>query len=142
MTVLNWLHRTTGQWRSERRYLFQPGTSSKATNLTTNFTVGVLDRSNEFRVEWEGQTSGTMDLRLEGDLLHRSRDYMGNGAHASKVQLLDEDTLLLLTSYDGLNFREEIRFLQNDVYRLRQTVGTDDNGVARIVGQYFEHRIL
>lgn len=142
MNILDWLHRSTGAWRSERRYLFQPCKNSKATDLTTDFTIGLLDRPNELRVEWQGQTSGIMDLRLEGDVLHRSRDYFGEGSHSSNVKLLDDDTLLLLTSYNGLDFREEIRFLQSDNYRLRQTVGTDENGLARIVGQYFEHRTL
>ena len=141
MTLLNWFHRCEGSWRSERRYLFKPTKSSKPSDMTTDFTIEPQERSNEFKVSWTGQTTGVMDLRLEGDLLHRSRDYLGNGAHASRVEQLDEDTVVMYTSYDGLNFREEIRFLQSDMYRLRQTVGTDDNGVARIVGQYFEHRI-
>jgi hypothetical protein len=87
MTALNWFHRTCGSWRSERRYLFNP-TSSKASNLTVDFTIDSQDLSNEFRVEWSGQTSGVMDICLEGDILHRSRDYFGDEAHSSQVSMI------------------------------------------------------
>ena len=82
-----------------------------------------------------------MELNLEGDLLHRSRDYFGPGAHASRLSMVDGDTLVLHTSYDGLSFREEIRYVKND-YALRQTIGfSDKTGEAALVGQYHEQRI-
>jgi hypothetical protein len=140
MTALNWFHRTCGSWRSERRYLFSP-TSSKASNLTVDFTIDSQDLSNEFRVEWSGQTSGVMDICLEGDTLHRSRDYFGDEAHSSQVSMIDQDTIVMTTTYGGITYREEIRLLQSDNYRLRQTIGFDGNGKAALVGQYFERRV-
>ena len=56
--------------------------------------------------------------------------------------MIDEDTLLLHTHYDGTIFREEIRFLKGDKYALRQTIGFDDvTGETKIVGQYYERRV-
>jgi len=140
--AVQWFRRTTGSWTSERRYLFNLETG-KPTNMTTEFSI-VEEPRNRFVVTWKGNTKGTMELHLEGDLLHRSRDYFDQGqdGHASRVSVIDEDTIVLHTHYNGLIFREEIRLLKSDTYRLRQTVGfCDKTGVAKIVGQYFETRI-
>lgn len=141
MTTPNqWFWRTAGKWRSERRYLFDLE-SNQPVNLTTEFEIAEQDHSR-WTVTWTGKTNGTMELHLDGDLLHRSRDYFGKGAHSSRVSMIDEDTVCLHTHYDGLIFREEIRMLKNDMYRLRQTVGfCDKTGAAKIVGQYFETRL-
>lgn len=134
-----WLNRRIGSWRSERRYIFNME-NPKPVNLTTNFTVEQLG-ALRWQVTWSGQTSGVMELNLEGDLLHRSQDYFGSGAHSSRVSLIDEDTMLFHTHYDGTIFREEIKYLKAD-YALRQTVGFDDvTGKAKLVGQYFEVRV-
>ena len=139
--AVQWFRRTTGKWTSERRYLFAP--KMKPTNMTTEFTIGLGERSNIFVVEWTGRTEGQMILTLEGDTLSRSRDYFGEGAHPSKISMLDDDAIVMRTEYDGLKFREEIRMLQADTIRLRQTVGVDaETGQTKIVGQYFEERTL
>ena len=58
-----------------------------------------------------------------------------------KVQVIDEDCVVWHTSYNGMTFREEIRLLENDTVRLRQTVAKkDSNGAVFLVGQYFEQR--
>ena len=109
--------------------------------MTTNFTIEEGDISTKFIVRWKGQTSGTMDLSLEGDQLHRSRDYFGSGAHSSLISMIDEDTILLRTVYDNTSFREEVRLYLDDTMRLRQTVGIDvRTGNVKLVGQYFEAR--
>ncbi len=134
----NWLDRRVGSWRSERRYIFNLKTG-KPSNMTTNFTIDKVG-ALRWQVSWAGPTSGLMELNLEGNLLHRSRDYFGPGSHPSRVSLIDEDTLLLNTHYDGLIYREEIRLLKSD-YALRQTVGfCDRTGEAKIMGQYAEFR--
>jgi len=141
MTFQQWFDRTCGTWTSERRYIFNMKTM-KPTNLTTNFTIDPGERGNQYVVNWQGQTSGTMELTLEGGLLHRSRDYFGEGAHTSSLQQIDDDTIVLHTQYDGMKFREEIRFLAEDTLRLRQTIGYDEvTGVPKLVGQYYETRI-
>lgn len=141
MTFQQWFDRTCGTWTSERRYIFNMETM-KPTNLTTEFTIDPGERGNQYVVNWQGQTSGTMELTLEGGQLHRSRDYFGKGAHTSHLERIDDDTIVLRTQYDGLKFREEIKLIESDCYRLRQTVGFDENtGVPKLVGQYWEVRV-
>ena len=141
MNFINWFDRTCGTWTSERRYIFNMKTMKPA-NMTTNFTIEGGELGNQYVVNWTGQTSGTMELTLDGDQLHRSRDYFGEGAHTSQLEQIDEDTIVLRTQYNGLKFREEIRLLADDTLRLRQTVGFDENtGVPTICGQYYECRV-
>ena len=140
MTFQQWFDRTCGTWTSERRYLFAP--KFKPVNLTTNFTIDPGERGNQYVVNWQGQTSGTMELTLDGDMLHRSRDYFGDGANSSKLELVGSDTIILRTEYDGTRFREEITLIEGDCYRLRQTVGFClETGKMKLSGQYLETRI-
>ena len=139
MTALQWLRRTCGEWTSERRYLFAP--AFKPVNMTTKFSI-TEGNHGKFIVDWTGKTEGQMILTLEGDTLHRSRDYFGDGANSSKIQVIDQDCIVLRTSYDGMRFREEVRLIEEDCFRLRQTVGYDlETGQLRIAGQYIETRI-
>jgi len=140
MTALQFLRRTVGSWSSERRYLFAP--KFKPVNMTTEFTISEGERGNLFVVDWTGKTEGQMVLTLEGDLLHRSRDYFGDGANSSKVEVIDEDCIVMRTEYDGTRFREEVRMIEADMFRLRQTVGYSvDTGQLVLAGQYFERRV-
>jgi len=139
MTALQFLRRTVGTWTSERRYLFAP--KFKPTNMTTEFTIEELHHGI-FNVVWDGKTTGTMELRLDGDVLHRSRDYFGEGANSSRIQVIDQDCIVLRTEYDGLRFREEVRLIEEDMFRLRQTVGFNlKTGQLALAGQYVETRI-
>ena len=140
MTALRFLRRTCGKWTSERRYLFAP--KFKPVNLVTEFEFAESDLGNNFLVTWTGQTSGEMQLTLDGDTLHRSRDYFGDGANSSKVQVVDEDCIVMRTQYDGTRFREEIRMVEEDMFRLRQTIGFNiETGQLVLVGQYVERRV-
>ena len=137
--VLTWFRRTTGSWKSDRRYLFAP--RMEPSNMVTTFTIEESETTPKFIIRWKGQTSGIMDLTLEGNRVHRSRDYFGNGAHSSVISMIDEDTILLRTVYDNTSFREEVRLLLDDTLRLRQTVGTDiTTGNIKLLGQYAEIR--
>jgi len=139
MTALPWFRRTCGEWTSERRYMFAP--KLKPVNMTTNFTISE-GNNGKFIVDWAGQTAGQMVLTLDGDMLHRSRDYFGDGANSSKIEVVDHDTIVLRTQYDGTRFREEVRMIEEDCFRLRQTVGYNlETGQLALVGQYFETRI-
>lgn len=134
----HWFERRQGDWVSERRYLFNPE-RGKPVNMVTNFNV--TKDGDQVVVAWTGNTTGEMVLTINGDTLERSRDYFGDGSHDSRISLIDDDTLLLHTHYDGTIFREEIRFLKGDQYALRQTIGFDDvTGKTKIVGQYYEYR--
>ena len=139
MTALNFLRRTCGDWTSERRYLFAP--KLKPVNMTTEFKIEELP-SGIFQVAWSGNTEGIMELTLEGQTLHRSRDYFGSDANSSQVQVIDSDCIVLRTQYDGCRFREEVRLIESDMYRLRQTVGYNlETGQLVLCGQYFETRL-
>lgn len=140
MSALDILTRTCGKWTSERRYLFAP--KFKPVNLTTDFEIAPLELGNNFLVTWTGKTSGEMKLTLEGDILHRSRDYFGDGANSSRVQVIDEDCIVMRTEYDGTRFREEVRMIEGDAFRLRQTVGFNlETGDLVLSGQYWERRL-
>ena len=141
-TSHEWFRRTTGRWTSARRYLYNLKTK-KPTNLITEFTIrACLEGDWDFSVEWSGQTAGTMNLKLTGNELHRDIGYFTTDPTVSTISVIDTDAIVLSTSYSGMNFREEIRLLNDDKLRLRQTVGYDDEtGEVRIVGQYFEERV-
>lgn len=138
-TALQFLRRTVGDWSSERRYLFAP--KLKPVNMTTEFKIDELTHG-VFQVVWDGQTSGTMELRLDGNTLHRSRDYFGEGSHASRVEMVDNDTIAMYTEYDGIRFREEIRLFEQDCFRHRYTVGFNvKTGQLALQGSYWETRL-
>ena len=139
MTALNFLRRTCGDWTSERRYLFAP--KFKPVNMTTEFKIEELDHGL-FQVVWSGNTSGIMELKLEGDVLHRSRDYFGEGANSSEVEVIDNDCIVMRTQYDGCRFREEVRLHESDMYRHRYTVGFSlETGQLVLQGSYWETRV-
>ena len=139
MTALQFVRRSVGSWTSQRRYLFAP--ALKPANMVTDFTMSELPHG-KFQIDWTGNTTGQMILTLEGDLLHRSRDYFGDGANSSKVEVIDNDCIVMRTQYDGTRFREEVRMIEEDCFRLRQTVGYNlKTGQLALVGQYFETRI-
>lgn len=139
-SALTWLRRSCGKWRSERRYLFSPEKDAKPAVYTTLMDIYEGERGNQFIIEWTGKTSGRMEVELDGNVLVRSRDYIGEGAHDADVVMVDEDTFVTTTTYDGITFREEIRLLSEDQYRLRQTFGTKADGSFVLCGQYIEFR--
>ena len=55
------------------------------------------------------------------------------------MSFIDDDTVVFHTSYDSWIFREEIRLIDDDRARLRQTVAWR-NGDVKLVGQYYEYR--
>lgn len=133
----NWFSRTQGKWKSYRRYLNLPG--KKDQSYTTEFTVKA--DGDKINISWNGDaSSGDMNLTIDGDLLHRDIGYFTDDPNDSKLTQLDEDTIVLHSEYDGMKFREEIRLLDDDSHRLRQTVGYR-NGKPFLVGQYWEERI-
>ena len=139
MTFSKWFERSNGNWTSSRRYLYGP--KRKADNYTTNFSVDT--EGDEVAISWEGDVSdGDMNMTVDGDLLKRDRGYFSDDPTNSHMTRVDDDTVVFVTSYDGVTYREEIRLLANDTYRLRQTVATkDDTNEVIIVGQDFEERV-
>ena len=144
MTGFNeWFDRCVGDWTSQRRYIFNMKTK-KPTNLTTDFSILESDKTDwDYSVVWTGQTKGTMYLKLEGEYLHRDVGYFTDEPTSSLLHRVDHDTIAFYIKYDGMRFREEIRFCHNDNLRLRQTVGFKiETGELTLCGQYLETRIL
>lgn len=134
-----WLDRSVGgDWISDRRYLYYSGDAEpKAVNLTTHFTVEKV-APYVYEVNWDGQTTGRMQLELAGDVLHRDIGYFTADPTDSHLEMVDEDTVVFRTAYGGVSYREEVRFI-GDNLRLRQTIGRKD-GELVIAGQYVERR--
>ncbi len=144
-----WFDRCAGDWRSDRRYLYFHGRPDlviagvetgpcepKVVNLVTHFSVERTEGGH--RVTWTGQSSGVMNLTIDGDRLRRDIGYFTDEPTTSLMTLLDEDTIVFRTSYGGVDYREEIRFLGDDL-RLRQTVGMKGDRLV-LSGQYTETR--
>jgi len=135
------LDRSVGRWKSARRYLFGRKRTSK--EYVTEFVIESTDIDN-YRITWSGETEGVMELFLDGNKLSRSRSYFdeNNNETYQTMTLIDSDCVVFETAYDGTRYREEIRFLGDDL-RLRQTVGWDqESNDITLVGQYFEERVV
>ena len=133
-----WMNRSVGRWESHRRYLY--GSGGGVDNLITRFEVDTKD--DGWIVEWvSDEHEGSMDLWIEGEWLHRSCGYYSQKPSTSRLEKIDQDTIVFWSEYGGMKFREEIRFIQSDNYRLRQTIGYNDKGELTICGQYFEERL-
>ena len=130
----NWFSRCTGDWVSFRRYLTLP--AMKDDTYTTEFTIKT--EGDNVNISWDGDaSSGEMNLVVDGDVLHRDIGYFSDDPNDSKLERIDEDTVVLHSAYDGMEFREEIRLIDEDKRRLRQTIGYR-KGRPFLVGQYYE----
>lgn len=140
MSFAPWFSRCVGKWVSHRRYLMGPQKS--VDNLVTEFDI-VERGEDEWAVLWSSERNeGEMGIILEGDTIKRSRNYFGNGEGTiTKLERVDDDTVVFLSSYGGMDYREEIRFLDGNKYRLRQTVGyKEGTDKVLVIGQYWEER--
>lgn len=132
----NWFARSAGKWTSHRRYLTLP--ARKDDTYKTEFTIDV--DGNRVSISWDGDASeGTMNMEIVDDLLKRDIGYFSNDPTDSRMEAIDDDTVVFWSAYSGMEFREEIRLLNGDTHRLRQTVGYKE-GKPFIVGQYFEEK--
>jgi len=132
-----WFARSNGNWTSSRRYIFGP--KRKTDNYNTKFSVNAKD--NSVFISWDGDASGgDMNMTIDGDILKRDIGYFTSEPTESKLTMVDDDTVVFETTYDGTTYREEIRLLFEDTVRLRQTIATSD-GAITLVGQYFEEKV-
>ena len=137
----SWFKRCEGKWVSHRRYLMGPKKSID--NLVTEFDI-VSRGEDEWAVLWSSERNeGEMGIILDGDVIKRSRNYFeGQEGTNTKLEKVDDDTVVFYSSYGGMDYREEIRFLTNDQFRLRQTVGyKEGTDKVVVVGQYWEERL-
>ena len=136
---LKWFSRSNGAWRSHRRYLY--GRKKNVDNLITDFEITQND-TNTFQLTWSSdRNTGEMNFVIEDDIIKRDVGYYTSDPTDSKMTMVDEDTIVFVTTYGGVTYREEIRYLGGDI-RLRQTVGTDcKTKKVTVVGQYYEERL-
>lgn len=143
--VFDWFKRSEGEWISNRRYYYE--SSGKNQLVKSDLLVELSDaESGEFRVKliWDStgdsSSQGEMICEFDSDssTLYRNIGYMTSSPTNSHVTMLDDDTILFKTEYDGMVFREEIRLIDEDI-RLRQTLGWKNNTVM-LAGQYYEKR--
>jgi len=138
----DWFDRCVGSWESHRRYLMGP--KKTIDNLVTKFDIEKR-ASDEWAILWKSdRNEGEMGIILDEDkqVITRSRNYFeGSEGTVTKLERVDQDTVVFYSSYGGADYREEIRFLGNNI-RLRQTVGykTGTDKVI-VVGQYFEEKV-
>ena len=133
----SWFARCAGDWVSYRRYLTLP--AKKDDRYSTEFSIKV--DGDKVNIKWDGDaSSGDMNLTVDGDVLHRDIGYFTDEPNDSKLERVDVDTVVLHSAYDGMEFREEIRLLDDDKHRLRQTVGYR-KGKPFLVGQYWEEKV-
>ena len=132
-----WFKRSDGNWTSSRRYLYGP--KRKADNYNTQFSVNTVGKT--VKVEWDGEASdGYMNLMIDGSVLRRDRGYFTDEPTDSHMTMVDDDTVVFVTTYDDTTYREEIRLLFDDTVRLRQTVASSGDKI-NLVGQYFEEKV-
>ena len=142
MNYKDWFDRCVGSWESHRRYLMGPKKSLD--NLITNFEIVELS-DDEWSVIWSSdRNEGEMGIILDEEqgVVRRSRNYFDNGeGTVTRLERIDEDTVVFYSSYGGADYREEIRFLGDD-FRLRQTVGyKEGTNKIFVVGQYAEYKV-
>ena len=143
--VKDWFERSAGEWISNRRYYYEA--SGKNQLVKSDLKVEMKPSNDkEFIVElnWDskGDVESTGSMICEFDcnknVLYRNIGYMTADPTFSEVTMIDEDTILFKTEYDGMTFREEIRLIDENV-RLRQTLGWKRDTVF-LAGQYYEKR--
>lgn len=130
-TVKQWFLRSRGSWDSNRRYWYAKPNKNQV--LNSKLSVDVEDTGEDafrLRLVWDSK-EGDKDVS-DGEMLceyvpalgvlRRNIGYMTEDETASKVSMIDNNTVLLETEYSGMKFREEIRLLGDNI-RLRQTVG-------------------
>lgn len=146
----NFLRRTAGEWISHRRYLYTD--KGIIDNSRSNLEVEILSDTGDVvrsRLAWQTSdintekviSEGEMVTETDGLVLKRDIGYMTKDETECNIHMIDDDCVVLHTAYSGMKFREEIRLLEGDTIRLRQTVGKKDaTGQVFLVGQYYEVR--
>lgn len=135
MKFESWFERSVGEWVSYRRYLY--GSQRGVDNLSVSFSLERVSES-EFKLVWSSERNeGEMGFVIKDDVLERSRSYYKEEGTTTRMERVDEDCVVFWSAYDGMEFREEIRYV--DGGRLRQTVGWK-KGVVVLVGQYWEEK--
>ncbi len=144
-----WFARSLGEWHSERRYVYYTPNGPVNQIITTYFELTNTSDS-KYRVNWESYPhkdgkpasramTGEMHLLLDGHEVLRDIGYFTKAETYQQLTYVDEDTVVFRTAYGGQRYREEIRLLEGDSVRLRQTVGHEiETNRMVLAGQYIE----
>ncbi|QNJ25919.1 putative phycobilin-lyase/ CpcV family [Synechococcus sp. SYN20] len=146
----SWFDRCVGSWNSDRSYRYFTPKGTIPQLIKTRF-VTTHTGTCKYEVAWSSDmvdlsgevlreaSAGTMRLELSGDLLVRDIGYFSKEPTSCRLELVDEDTVVFHTAYGGSKYREEIRFIGDNI-RLRQTIGFSEEGSLQLIGQYSETR--
>jgi len=146
----SFMHRCTGSWNSNRRYYYpKPNKSQLLTSQLNIEQVEVCPEYFIYNLSWDTKDSETQEPVSDGEMLvkgyqlmlERDVGYFTEEPTICDVTVVDDDCIVLNTAYSGMNFREEIRLLQDDTIRLRQTLGfKDGSNLPFLYGSYLEER--
>lgn len=147
----SFMHRCTGSWNSNRRYYYpKPNKSQLLTSLLNIEEVDVYPEYFLYKLSWNTKDSKTQEAVSDGEMLvkgyqltlERDVGYFTDDPTICDVTVVDDDCIVLNTAYGGMKFREEIRLLEDDTIRLRQTLGfKDGSNKPFLYGSYLEERI-
>ena len=121
------------------------GPKKNIDNLVTYFDIE-RRADDEWAVLWNSdRNEGEMGVILDESegVIKRSRNYFeGEEGTITRLERLDQDAVVFYSSYGGMDYREEIRFLNGNKYRLRQTVGyKQGTDIVIVIGQYWEEKV-
>jgi CpeS-like protein len=163
--IASFFDRSTGEWRSERRYYTLPDGDTK--EMVSFITIRFLPQGCEqlqhlaqlheladktvmtcgTEVTWDSedsvsgrkQSQGSTLFGAWGDLLYRDRGFATTKPITAKYSMTNPDTLCLRTEYKGSVFEEEVKLIGQS-YRTRQTI-ISRAGEQQMIGQYLEKRM-
>lgn len=156
--------RSTGEWRSERRYYTLPDGDAKemVSLITVRFLpacslelqhLAQLHNLSEnamacgAEVSWDSANSvsgrqeskGATLFGAIGNILYRDRGFATSKPVTATYYFSNTDTMSLRTEYKGSVFEEELKLIGQQ-YRTRQTI-ISRAGEEQMIGQYLEKRL-
>lgn len=156
--------RSTGEWRSERRYYTLPDGDAKemVSIITVRFLpagspelqhLAQLHNLSEdamacgAEVSWDSANSvsgrqeskGSTLFGAIGNILYRDRGFATSKPVTATYYFSNADTMSLRTEYKGSVFEEELKLIGQQ-YRTRQTI-ISRAGEEQMIGQYLEKRL-
>lgn len=164
--IREFLRKSTGKWRSERRYYTLPSIETQEGlsfvdvqwlefgcpellklaemhNLNPNEPVicgSMVSWHSVNSATGKPTSKGSTIFGLRKKLLYRDRGFAISTPVTATLTIPNPDTLCLKTEYNGSVFEEEIKHIGHD-YRTRQTI-VSRLGEQTMIGQYLERRIL
>jgi hypothetical protein len=162
--IATFFKRSSGQWRSERRYYTLP--DGDVQEMVSLITIQYLEQGCEplrhlarlhgladetamicgAEVLWDSTNSVSGRKASQGstlfgaldNLLYRDRGFATTQPITASFHFTNPETLCLRTEYKGSVFEEELKLI-GQKYRTRQTIITRA-GEQQMIGQYLEKR--